>query len=246
MPARCAYILYGILFCCISFAQVKGQDTDTLKKRTRSAISKSEFDLKNYKSDPNDRMILEVNHTGWLGLPNGIQQSHAKCIGVNFTVMFDKPIGKSPFSVGYGIGIFSHNFHSNADFIYHRDSLNNTLRTSLEPINRPFSLNRYAQKIIEIPLEFRYRTKTDRQFKIHLGGKIGYVVNDFRSMRDNDGKVRIYDIKNINPLRYGINLRIGFEQVAICASYYFSEIFKKDKGPGNIYPYAIGIAIIPY
>jgi hypothetical protein len=191
-------------------------------------------------------LIIEVNHTGWLNLPPGIKQDNFKCIGVNFAVMFDKPIGNSPISFGYGIGLFSHNFHSNADFIYYKDSIGPGFTTNLEPFKRPVTLNRYAQKIIEIPIEFRFRTKTDRQFKIHVGGKVGYVVNDFRSVRDNDGKVRTYDIKNINPLRYGINFRIGFEQFAITASYYFTEIFKKDKGVNGIVPYSVGIAIIPY
>lgn len=224
----------------------KPQEKDSTDSQKKKPKGDSEFDLKNYKSDPNDRLIIEINHTGWLNLPSDIKQYNGKCIGVNLQVMFDKPLGNSPFSFGYGIGLFSHNFHSNAEFVYYKDTLNAGFFTKLEPHKRPVSLNRYAQKVLEIPVEFRFRTKTDRQFKIHVGGKIGYVVNDFRSIRDNDGKVRVYDIKNINPLRYGINFRIGFEQFAITASYYFTEIFKKDKGVNGIVPYAVGIAIIPY
>jgi hypothetical protein len=217
---------------------------DSLKKGRRGPDS--EFDKRNYKSDPGDRLIIEVNQTGWLHLPAGIQQDNLRSIGVNTQVMFDKPIGRSAFSFGYGIGLFSHNFHSNADFVYHKDSVGSGFTTSLEPYNRPVSVNRYAQKILEIPVEIRFRTKTDRQFKIHLGGKVGYVVSDFRSIKDNDGKIRIYNVKNINPVRYGINFRIGFEQIAFTASYYFTEIFKKDKGVNGIVPYSVGIAIIPY
>ena len=72
------------------------------------------------------------------------------------------------------------------------------------------------------------------------------MVNDFRSVKDGDGKVRTYDIKNINPLRYGINFRIGFEHLALSASYYFTQIFKPGEGPSGVTPYSIGIAIIPY
>lgn len=239
------FIFITLLFNSLIFAAQVKPLKDTLQQKTGKK-PESEFDLKNYKSDQNDRLILEINHTGWLGIPAQVAQSSSKCIGFNVALMFDKPIGHSAFSFGYGVGFFSHNFHSNADFVYHQDTVNKGLITSLEPFNRPVSLNRYAQKILEIPIEFRYRTKTDRQFKIHVGGKIGYVVNDFRSIRDNDGKIRIYEIKNINPLRYGVNFRIGFEQVAITASYYFSEIFKKGKGDAGITPYSVGIAIIPY
>lgn len=243
-----------MLFLIVCFApNLQAQDKRKDKKEKQDSLKKNsknntgnEFDLKNYKLDPGDRLIIEVNHTGWLNLPQGINQVTERCIGVNTQIFFDKPIGNSPFTFAYGIGIFSHNFHSNAEFIYVKDSMSNSFTTSLEPYKRPVSLNRYAQKILEIPIEFRFRTKTDRQFKIHVGGRIGYVVNDFRSIRDNDGKIRVYDIKNINPLRYGVCFRIGFEQFALTAGYYFSEIFKKGKGPNGIMPYHVGIAIIPY
>jgi len=204
-----------------------------------------EFHIKNYKLEPGDRLIIEVNHTSWVGFPPSVKIK-TPSIGVNLALMFDKAIGKSNFTIGYGIGLFSHNFHSNADFIYVKDSVSNTFTTKLEPYTRPVSLNRYAEKILEVPVELRFRTKTDRQFKIHVGGKIGYVVNNFRSIRDNDGKVRVYDIKNIDPLRYGVNFRIGFEQIAICATYYLSEVFNKNRGPAGVHPFALGIAIIPY
>jgi hypothetical protein len=243
-------VILALMFGSFSgFSQEKNDkknksSQDSLKRKKKNADS--EFDLKNYKSDPGDRLIIEINHTGWLNLPPGITQENLKSIGVNTQVMFDKPLGKSAFSIGYGLGLFSHNFHSNADFVYHRDSVSSVLTTSLQPYTHPVSLNRYAQKIIEIPVEIRFRTKTDKQFKIHLGGKVGYVVNDFRSIKDSDGKIRVYNVKNINPIRYGINFRIGFEQIALTASYYFTEIFKKDKGVNGIVPYSIGIAIIPY
>lgn len=242
------HFITGILLLLFLNTPVFSQEKKKEEEKHESKKKKDEeFDIKNYKLEPGDRLILEVNHTSWIGIPAGVE-TKLPSIGVNFAMMFDRPIGKSSFSFGYGIGLFSHNFHSNGDFIYKRDSVSNSFITSLAPYssNRNVTLNRYAEKILEIPVEIRYRTKTDRQFKIHVGGKIGYVVNNFRSIRDNDGKIRVYDIKNVNPLRYGINCRIAFEQFAITASYYFSEIFVKDRGPAGVYPYAFGIAIIPY
>ncbi|MDX2174212.1 MAG: outer membrane beta-barrel protein [Bacteroidota bacterium] len=235
--------IFFLLLPLTFFSQQKKDSVKVDSKKDKKEIS--EFDLKNYKSDPHDRLILEINHTGFLNLPQGINQSY-KSVGFNFDIMFDKPIKNSAFSFGYGIGLLSHNFHSNADVVYKRDSLTNSFLTSMQPFNRPYTLNRFAQKILEIPLELRYRTKTDRQFKIHLGVKFGYVVNNFRSIADNDGKVRVYNIKNVNPFRYGINFRIGWEQLALTANYYLSEVFVKDKGINGINLYSLGIAIIPY
>lgn len=233
-----------MFFLLTTWAVSQTKPDTTVKKKAKNEIS--EFDKKNYKSDPNDRLLFEILHTGYMGLPSGIKQESFKSIGVNFSLMFDKPIGKSAFSFGYGIGLLSHNFHSNADFVYAIDSLGKNGGTRLEPLNRSTSLNRYAQKILEVPVEFRFRTKTDRQFKIHVGFRVGYMLNDFRSVKDNDGKFRTYRIKNINPVRYGATLRIGFQQAALSATYYFSEIFDPNKGPTGVLPYTIGIAIIPY
>jgi hypothetical protein len=204
----------------------------------------SEYDLKNYKGDPRDRLIFEVNYTNWLGAPKGIK-SDWKCVGFAFATMFDKPIGSSNFSFGYGLGIYVHNYSSNANFIYQLDSTNSNVTTVLEPKKIPYIANRYNERSFEIPLEFRYRTKTATMFKIMLGGKIGYVVSDFRKTDDADGRVRHYNTKNINRLRYGLVFRIGVEQVCFTASYYLSEVFTKN-GPQGVMPYSLGIAIIPY
>jgi hypothetical protein len=71
-------------------------------------------------------------------------------------------------------------------------------------------------------------------------------VSDFRKVFDDKGKFKIYDTKNLNYLRYGVVFRIGVEQICLTASYYFSDVFVKNKGVNGITPYSFGIAIIPY
>ncbi len=153
------YIVILIFLCSIS----RSQTTPDYK-------GNSMFDLKNYKADPRDRLILEINRTTWLNPPPGINISW-KSIGVNFVLMFDKPLGGSNFSIGYGMGIYSHNLHSNAEFIYQLDSNNKNPVTILSPKKNSFIINRYGQKILEVPVEFRFRTKTATMFKIMIGGK---------------------------------------------------------------------------
>lgn len=78
-----------------------------------------------------------------------------------------------------------------------------------------------------------------------LGGKIGYVISDFKKTDDADGRVRRYNMPNINRLRYGVNFRIGIEQICLTGCYYLSEVFTEN-GPRGVHPFSIGIAIIPY
>lgn len=204
----------------------------------------SEFDLKNYKSDPRDRLLFEINYTSWTHLPKNIQPDW-KSIGFNFATMFDRPIGASNFSFGFGLGIYTHNFSSNADFIYQLDSINKNVTTVLQPRTSDYIANRYNERSIELPIELRFRTKTATIFKIMLGGKLGYVMSDFKKTDDADGRIRRYNLQNINRLRYGLNFRIGVEQFCLTASYYLSELFTSN-GPQGIHPFSIGLAIIPY
>lgn len=204
----------------------------------------SEFDIKNYKSDPRDRLIFEVNYTSWTNIPEGIKTDW-KSVGFVFSTMFDKPFGNSNFSLGFGGGLYTHNFSSNADFIYQLDSTNKNVTTVLKPRTTSYTANRYNERSFEIPVELRFRTKSATMFKVMIGGKIGYVVSDFKKTDDADGRVRKYHLQNINRLRYGINFRIGIEQFCFTASYYISEVFTSN-GPKGVHPFSIGLAIIPY
>jgi len=231
-------LVYCLLF--LIFTGVVNAQKDTTKHKK----SLSEFDVKNYKSDPKDRLIFEVNYTNWLGAPKNIKTDW-KCIGFGFYTLFDKPIKNSNFSFGYGLGFYTHNFSSNAEFAYKFDSLSGKTKTLMEPKTTSYIANRYNERSVEVPLELRFRTKTTRVFKMMLGAKIGYVISDFKKTDDANGRIRLYNIKNVNPWRYGAVFRIGIEQVCLTASYYFSEVFTAD-GQKGIHPFSVGISIIPY
>ncbi len=231
-------VLCSLVMLVMCFYMQAQKDTSRFKKLA------SEFDLKNYKADPKDRLIFEANYTNWLGAPKNIKTDW-KCIGFGFYTLFDKPIKNSNFSFGYGLGFYSHNYSSNANFIYQLDSTNQNVTTVIEPKTIPYIANRYNERSFEIPLELRFRTKTTTVFKLMLGAKIGYVISNFKKSDDADGRIRLYNIKNVNPLRYGVVFRVGVEQFCLTASYYFSEVFTTG-GPKGINPFSIGIAIIPY
>ena len=231
-------IVYSFLiFGFISTIQAQ-KDTSNLKKVI------SEFDVKNYKADPRDRLIFEINFTNWLGAPKTIKPDW-KCVGFGFYTMFDKPISNTNFSFGYGLGFYSHNFSSNANFVYQFDSVSQNTKTIIEPKTIPYIANRYNERSFEIPLELRFRTKSATIFKIMVGAKFGYVISNFKKTDDANGRIRLYNIKNVNPFRYGVNFRIGVEQICLTGSYYFSEVFTNN-GLKGIHPFSIGIAIIPY
>jgi hypothetical protein len=228
-----------MLFSCgFTFSQ---ENPDEKKKKVRK---NSLFDLRNYKPESKDKVIFEMTHCGWLNMPAGVKNDWYSR-GANFYLYFDHPFGKSNFSFAWGGGIASHNISGNANVIYQIDSMGNE-KTVFEPRELPYRKNIIGAKIVEVPLEFRFRTRRARSFKITLGGKVGYTVQNFRKIFDVDGKRKYFDIHNYNPLRYGVVFRIGYEQIYLCGFYSISHVINKNKGTPNIVPYTLGIGITPW
>ena len=57
-------------------------------------------------------------------------------------------------------------------------------------------------------------------------------------------KVKSDNDFSLNMLRCGATAHIGFENIQITGTYYFTPLFKTGKGPGGIdlYPFEIGLA----
>jgi len=188
-----------------------------------------------------DRIGFDVNYDAWLNAPKGIKQK-IQSPGVNFYLMWDYPFGYGPMSVAFGLGLSSHNVHSNGQITYTIDGK----YTSMEPIITPYKKNKLSCNYIEIPIELRIRTKGESSFKLAIGAKIGYAYNIHTKVIDNDGKRKIYDIKNIEPLRYGPVFRIGYNKFNVNAFYSLSPLFKKGKGEPYIVQYSVGLGILLY
>jgi hypothetical protein len=205
----------------------------------------SEFDVYQYKPTPRDRVILEVNHTGWLNMPHGLHETLTSG-GVNFQMFFDYPMGHSRFSFAWGAGISSHNIHGKINLTAIPDTATGLTKfTAIDIREKPYRINRIGFKVLEVPIEFRFRTRTKYQFKLMAGFKVGYVVQTFRKIFDKDGKAKLYDIYGANPWRYGVIMRAGWEQIHLTAFYSLSEIFEQGKGEKGIIPFSIGIAYTP-
>lgn len=194
---------------------------------------------------PRDRIVLEVNHTGWVGVNSAVQEKLTSG-GVNFMMFFDHPIKSSHFSFAWGGSLSSYNIHGPISLVYQIDSVTKQVQfTSIQKRTTPYDINRIGLKIIEVPVEIRFRSFTDYQFKLSVGFKAGYVVQSFHKIFDANTKAKFYNIDGINPFRYGITLRIGWEQLHLTAFYSLSEFFADGKGTAGVHPFSIGLAYTP-
>lgn len=210
----------------------------TLSLHAQAASSDSIPFIPKKKSASDEKLIIDINLDNWLNIPDSIKTKTFRSRGMNLYFMKDMPFGASPFSFGIGLGISSHNVHSNAAVTYSGDT------TFLSPVSSSISydLNKLSINYLDIPLELRFRTKGNTKFKWALGFKAGYLINSHTKYRDKEGKIKVYDIDNLMKYRYGVSTRIGIGQINLTGFYSLSPLFTGGMGP-DVIPYSFGISL---
>ncbi|WP_306642008.1 porin family protein [Sanyastnella coralliicola] len=188
-----------------------------------------------------DRFIFELHNDMFLEIP-GNMDIRPWSPGVNAHIMYDYPLGKSVMSFAWGYGFSSFNLHTNGEF--ERDGLSpdEFVRFYPFPENYEYKKNKVSANFLEIPIEFRLRTRGDRPFKMSVGGKVGYLVNIHTKTRDDDGKRKFYQVPEINRWRYGVVGRIGIGRWSLFSFYSVSTFLLPDKGV-ELNPLTIGLSI---
>ncbi len=118
----------------------------------------------------------------------------------------------------------------------------NTLTAQDETIN--FSKNRFSSKYLRIPLYVELRSAQNKYGKratLVFGPEIGLLLNGKLKQKSNeDGKVKVRDSFNFEPIRYGANLRLGYGLSGLFFKYYFNDVFAKNEGPSGYKNLAFG------
>ena len=186
-----------------------------------------------------DRFLFSFTNDMWLDVPEGVEL-RPYSPGISTHIMYDYRFGKSPISFAWGYGFSSHNVHSNATFV--TDSVNNEEYLRLVPFegNYSYKKNKLSANYVEIPLELRLRTKGDNQFKLYLGGKIGYQVSVHSKTKDGEGKRKFYGLDGINELQYGVTAKIGFNMIALSGYYALTTLLEEGKGD-QFTPISLGL-----
>lgn len=198
-----------------------------------------------------DRIVFDLNYDNWDNSPVGVKPRSVS-LGVNAYFYKDIPFSKySNMAFAFGLGVSSHNAHNNAEIVYRVQS-DGSIYTALEPFpdGYKYSKNKLSLNYLEIPLELRFRTrykKDDTPYKLNFrfypGFKGGVLVGSHTKRKDEDSKVKVYDIKNTLVYRYGPTLRIAFNKISFYGFYSLTPMFEKGKGD-EIYQYAAGLSLL--
>ena len=206
------------------------------------------------KPSAKERVFIAYDFNFLVNSGAGIKVSPFRSGGVTAAAFWDRPLGRSPFSLAIGAGFSSFNIHSRSAI--GTDAVGSNFFFKL-PDTVSISRNKFSLNYIEVPFEVRFRTRPNtknQSFKIALGFKAGYLVqshtkykgDDLSTAIDDKIKVKTYNIDNISPWRYGLTARIGYGMFNIYGFYSLQGMFnetKVSKGQPNSQPLSIGIAI---
>lgn len=162
--------------------------------------------------------------------------------GANFFGMYNFPIGESNFSFAIGAGMGFHNLYSKSII---EDIKADTIKFMRLPDTVSMKRTKLGLSYIDLPLEFRFKTAS--KFRAAIGIKVGYLVDakvKYKYAKADIEKAK--QVSNVEKFRFGPTLRIGYSWFSLYAYYSVTKIFRKNKGPDELYPISLGITFLPF
>jgi hypothetical protein len=173
-----------------------------------------------------DQFYLSVTYNLLGNKPNGVSQSGFSS-GYHLGFIRDMPINKKRnIAIGVGLGFSSNSYNqtlliteNNNDFQY----------AVLNDNETDYSKNKFTTYLVEMPIEFRWRTSTATEYdfwRIYTGIKFGYVVFNSSKFISNEGDIKLSNIDDLNALQYGLTFSAGYSNISFHLYYGLNEIFK--------------------
>ncbi len=197
------------------------------------------------KMRPQDRFILGVFSDVWTDLP-GDMNTNTINRGMSIEYIQEFPISTSNFSIAAGLGFSSHNLYSD-NWYTRTDDSHDFMQI---PDNIESNINKLSLNYLNVPVEFRFRTRnTSKTFRIHAGVKGGLLVNahtkytgesefDDRETKRKEGK-----LDNIETFLLGFHGRIGYGRFNLNTFIPITSIFEGNNAQNASFM-SIGLSFI--
>lgn len=105
------------------------------------------------------------------------------------------------------------------------------------PSGVDYSKNRFSSRYVRVPLYFEYRSpqnKKGNRTSIVFGPEVGFLLNGkVKQVSKANGKEKFKDDYNLEPFRYGANIRVGYGGAGLFFKYYLNDVFAKGEGPAD-------------
>lgn len=215
-----------LLFSCfllLSIFNVFSQETTTLEGAPKAKIDSL------YRED---QFYFGFTYNTLTNKPVGLSQSKLST-GFSLGFLRDMPINKNrTVAIASGIGFSYNNYNQNLA-IYKSDQA--PTYSIIDP-ETTFNKNKFSQVLVEVPIEFRWRTSTYESHKfwrIYGGFKFSYLLHDRSIFEDEQGKIIVTSNKDFNKLLYGAYISAGYNTINVYAYYGLNSFFKTAKIEGE-------------
>ena len=191
-----------------------------------------------------DQFYLGVTYNVILNKPDGVTQDNFS-YGLQGGFIKDIPLNtRRNLGIGIGLGYAYNNYYTNL-FVNETES---GLEYTVLDSDISYKRNKLDTHVIEMPIEFRWRTSTPSDYKfwrVYAGMKLGYVVGSRSKFVSNEEKIS-FNNSDISNFRYGIMLNFGFSTFNVHAYYALSNLFNDgvttvEGDPIEFRPLRIGI-----
>lgn len=156
--------------------------------------------------------------------PSGISQNNLSN-GIHLGVIRDFPINKRRNkAIGVGLGYSYNSYFHNLK----ATETNSGITYQIIDSDESFKRNKYRTHLVELPIEFRWRTSTAGSYKfwrIYGGFKLGYIFSGVSKFVSNSETIKFQN-DDINRFQYGLTLSAGYNTWNFHLYYALNKLFK--------------------
>ncbi|MFD1616046.1 porin family protein [Gelatiniphilus marinus] len=200
-------IFFIMGFNCVYSQNTKGTVTDSLYKE--------------------DHFYAGITYNLLAGTPESIKQSGFST-GFHLGYIKDMPFNKGRnIALGIGLGYSANSFNQN--LLVNKET-SGLFEYSILNDKSSYSKNKISMHLIELPLEFRWRTSTPTNsdfWRVYTGFKLGYLVMHTAKHVGDLGVLKYSNVNNFETVQYGLTLSIGYGTWNLHLYYALSPIFNK-------------------
>lgn len=157
--------------------------------------------------------------------PKGVSQSGFSS-GFHLGFIKDIPINKRRNSaIGVGLGVSVNSFNQN---LLINETPRGTLLSVLDRTEIDYTKNKFSSYMLEMPLEYRWRTSTAEEYKfwrVYTGVKLGYVFANETKFKGDPNNVSLKNSDIFNDFQYGLTMSAGYNTWNFYVYYALNPVF---------------------
>jgi hypothetical protein len=220
-------VLVSTLLGSFVFAQQNDSIPNSTKLESNTLLNKkTKNDTLGDSQYREDQFYLGITYNLLSSVPSAVN-IRGLSGGIHFGFLRDMPINKRRnLAIAVGGGL-SFDAYGNTLFIGETPE-EETIFTILTNDDFKFNFNRFSTAVIEVPIEFRWRTSTPTKYafwRVYAGVRIGYTYWYQATFKQQGNEVSQSDIPEYNRTRLAATLSFGYNKVNFYAYYSINPFF---------------------